>query len=132
MCSFNWGLSVTNSSERALKLLESEPFLKEERARARKLTHGIEGFGSFGLRFSSTDAALKNSSFKIYGKCNSHCNENSSIKEGTRRAQQTHGDINSVQKEPENDSGSRLGYAGDQDHPFCDDANQSIASLLSD
>ncbi|KAE7996785.1 hypothetical protein FH972_001476 [Carpinus fangiana] len=118
---FNWGLSVTNSSERVLKLLESEPFLKEERARARKLTHGIEGYGSFGLRFSSTDAALKNSSFKTYGRCSSHYNESFSIKEGARR-------------EPENDSGSGQGiedgYA-EEDHPFCDNADQTIASLLS-
>lgn len=121
-------------SERVLKLLESEPFLKEERGRARKLTHGIQGFGSFGFWSSSTEATLKNSCFEIYERCNSLYNEKSSIKEGTRRARQTHQDLNSVPKEPENDSGSRQGlgdgYAG-EDHPFCNNANQTVASLLS-
>jgi hypothetical protein len=133
-CSFNWGLRVRSLSERVLKLLESEPFLKEERGRARKLTHGIQGFGSFGLWSSSTEATLKNSCFEIYGRCNPHYNENSSIREGTRRARQTHQDLHSVPKEPENDSGSGQGlgdgYAG-EDHPFCNNANRTVASLIS-
>jgi hypothetical protein len=133
-CSFNWGLRVRSLSERVLKLLESEPFLKEERGRARKLTHGIQGFGSFGLWSSSTEATLKNSCFEIYGRCNPHYNENSSIREGSRRARQTHQDLNSVPKEPENDSGSGQGlgdgYAG-EDHPFCNNANRTVASLIS-
>ncbi|KAK7859205.1 epsin-2 [Quercus suber] len=58
-----------------LKLLESETLLKEERARARKLTHGIEGFGSFSQRSSSKDAIMKDSSFQRFGRSNSHCNE---------------------------------------------------------
>ncbi|KAL2541723.1 ENTH/VHS family protein [Abeliophyllum distichum] len=45
---FNWGLSVQKKSERILNLLEDRPYLKEERAKARKLTFGIKGFGSFG------------------------------------------------------------------------------------
>jgi epsin len=133
-CSFNWGLRVRSLSERVLKLLESEPFLKEERGRARKLTHGIQGFGSFCLWSSSTEATLKNSCFEIYGRCNPHYNENSSIREGTRRARQTHQDLHSVPKEPENDSGSGQGlgdgYAG-EDHPFCNNANRTVASLIS-
>lgn len=44
---FNWGLCVKNLSEKVLKLLESETLHKEERARASKLTHRIERFGSF-------------------------------------------------------------------------------------
>ncbi|XP_076947870.1 uncharacterized protein LOC143619936 [Bidens hawaiensis] len=48
---FNWGLRVREKSERILKLLEEDQtFLKEERCRARKLTSGIKGFGSFTQR----------------------------------------------------------------------------------
>ncbi|KVI06942.1 ENTH/VHS-like protein [Cynara cardunculus var. scolymus] len=47
-CRFNWGLRVREKSERILKLLdEDRSFLKQERSRARKLTSGIKGFGSF-------------------------------------------------------------------------------------
>ncbi|GFP96751.1 enth domain-containing protein c794.11c [Phtheirospermum japonicum] len=44
---FNWGMSVKKKSERVMNLLEDRSYLKEERARARKLTVGIKGFGSF-------------------------------------------------------------------------------------
>ncbi|KAJ9545602.1 hypothetical protein OSB04_025309 [Centaurea solstitialis] len=45
---FNWGLRVREKSDRILKLLdEDQSFLKQERSRARKLTSGIKGFGSF-------------------------------------------------------------------------------------
>nr|XP_016496220.1 PREDICTED: epsin-2-like [Nicotiana tabacum] len=47
---FNWGLSVRNMSERIIMLLEDRSFLKEERDRARKVTVGIKGFGSFCKR----------------------------------------------------------------------------------
>ncbi|KAG8390883.1 hypothetical protein BUALT_Bualt01G0129900 [Buddleja alternifolia] len=44
---FNWGLCVKNKCERIKQLLEDGSYLKEERARAMKLTFGIKGFGSF-------------------------------------------------------------------------------------
>ncbi|KAI3758011.1 hypothetical protein L6452_05557 [Arctium lappa] len=48
---FNWGLRVREKSDRILKLLdEDQSFLKQERSRARKLTSGIKGFGSFTQR----------------------------------------------------------------------------------
>ncbi|MBA0774487.1 hypothetical protein Gotri_009694 [Gossypium trilobum] len=47
------------------------PVLKEERARARKLTRGIQGFGSFSYRSSSEQGNLKDSS---YGRSNSDFN----------------------------------------------------------
>lgn len=50
---FNWGLCVRKLSNKILMLLESESFLKEERARARKLTMGIKGFGSNNGRSNS-------------------------------------------------------------------------------
>ncbi|KAI7732084.1 hypothetical protein M8C21_031363 [Ambrosia artemisiifolia] len=50
---FNWGLNVRTKSERILKFLNDSSMLKEERARARKLSRGIEGFGSFNHRNAS-------------------------------------------------------------------------------
>lgn len=131
---FNWGLSVKNLSERVLMLLESETLLKEERARARKLTHGIKGFGSFThSRSSSIDASMKDSSLQTYGRCNSHYNDHQH-KEKTRREQHTYEGISSVPKEPENDSDPWVGF-GDgytiEDHPFCDNKKQTGALLLS-
>ncbi|KAM7460295.1 hypothetical protein LguiB_036343 [Lonicera macranthoides] len=62
---FNRGSSVRKRSERMLKLLEEEQrsFLKEERARARKITNGIKGFGSFYERSSGLDGNLKESTY---------------------------------------------------------------------
>ncbi|MCE7766881.1 hypothetical protein GQL56_30105, partial [Pseudomonas putida] len=50
---FNWGLNVRNKSERILKLLENGQLLKDERNTARKISRGIEGFGSFNIRTNS-------------------------------------------------------------------------------
>lgn len=73
---FNWGLTVRKKSERILKLLEKGPLLKEERHRARKLTRGIEGFGSFCQRTSSAEGILRHSSsLGGYGRCNSQFND---------------------------------------------------------
>lgn len=69
---FNWGIAVRKKSERILKLLEKGPVLKEERDRARKLTRGIKGFGSFCHRTATeTDGVLNDSSSSLYGRCNS-------------------------------------------------------------
>lgn len=68
---FNWGLAVRKKSERVLKFLEKGPLLKEERERARKLTRGIQGFGSFCQRTCSTQSTPEDFSFKPYGRCNS-------------------------------------------------------------
>ncbi|XP_059660736.1 ENTH domain-containing protein C794.11c-like [Cornus florida] len=72
---FNWGLNVRNKSERILKLLERGSLLKEERDRARKLTRGIEGFGSFCQRTSSAQV-LQESSIGTYGSCDSQFSDN--------------------------------------------------------
>lgn len=71
---FNWGLQVKNKAERVLKLLEKGPLLKEERARARKISRGIQGFGSFNLSWPSShgtgaascDYARSNSHYEDY------------------------------------------------------------------
>ena len=55
---FNWGLTVRKKSERILKLLQKGPLLKEERDRARKLTRGIQGFGSFTHKSSSSEQGI--------------------------------------------------------------------------
>ncbi|EEF28276.1 epsin-3 [Ricinus communis] len=74
---FNWGLAVRKKSERILKLLEKENLLKEERNRARKLTRGIQGFGSFCQRSSSTQI-LQNASHGAFARSNSQFNEHDS------------------------------------------------------
>ncbi|KAI3450409.1 hypothetical protein Pfo_007074 [Paulownia fortunei] len=72
---FNWGLNVRQKSERILKLLEKGPLLKEERDKARKISRGIEGFGSFCLRNSSGQQILQESSLKGFDRCNSEFND---------------------------------------------------------
>lgn len=68
-------------SERVVKLVEDEAFFREERARARNLTRGIEGFGSFSLQRSSfIDSSFKELSFNTYERCNSHHNDHQSCK----------------------------------------------------
>ena len=85
-----------------MKLLEKGPLLKEERDRARKLTRGIQGFGSFSHRPSSAESVLRESpSFTTFGRSNSQFNsqenqENqfSNSKKGlckeVQRSQQSH------------------------------------------
>ncbi|KAH6828383.1 ENTH/VHS family protein [Perilla frutescens var. hirtella] len=65
---FNWGLNVRKKSERILKLLVKGPLLKEERDKARKVSRGIQGFGSFCLRTSSDQ---ESSLVKSFDRCNS-------------------------------------------------------------
>ncbi|XP_059315245.1 epsin-3 [Lycium ferocissimum] len=72
---FNWGLNVRKKSERILKLLESGQLLKEERNKARKISRGIEGFGSFNIRTSSGEGILEESTIKPYGRSNSQFND---------------------------------------------------------
>lgn len=68
---FNWGLTVRKKSERVLKLLEKGPLLREERDRVRKVSRGIEGFGSFNHKWSSDGAGAEQPQ-DLFRKCNSH------------------------------------------------------------
>ncbi|XP_019178632.1 PREDICTED: clathrin interactor 1 isoform X2 [Ipomoea nil] len=68
---FNWGLNVRKKSERVLQLLENEKLLKEERDKARKITRGIEGFGSFSHRTHAGEGLKEESTPEPYRKCNS-------------------------------------------------------------
>ncbi|XP_057751163.1 epsin-3 [Arachis stenosperma] len=54
---FNWGLNVRKKSERIITLLEEATLLKEERNRARRLSRGIQGFGSFCQRSTTKTPA---------------------------------------------------------------------------
>lgn len=66
---FNWGLSVRRKSEKVLRLLEKGDLLKEERKRARELSRGIQGFGSFNRKPSKNEVLQESSSCR---KCNSN------------------------------------------------------------
>ncbi|XP_059623823.1 clathrin interactor EPSIN 1-like [Cornus florida] len=68
---FNWGLNVRKKSERILKLLEKGSVLKQERDKARKLSRGIEGFGSYSERSFSAQRILTESERLGYGRCHS-------------------------------------------------------------
>ncbi|KAF9675341.1 hypothetical protein SADUNF_Sadunf09G0022100 [Salix dunnii] len=68
---FNWGLAVRKKSERILNLLEEGPLLKKERERARRVTRGIQGFGSFCHSSSSARGILQESSNGTFGRSNS-------------------------------------------------------------
>lgn len=68
---FNWGLTVKKKSERVLKLLERGTFLKEEREKARRLTHGIKGFGSLNRNLPSTSNDKMDHEQNLFGRSNS-------------------------------------------------------------
>ncbi|WMV13160.1 hypothetical protein MTR67_006545 [Solanum verrucosum] len=68
---FNWRSSVRNMSERVIKLLEDKSFLKKERGRARKVTVGIKGFGSFCKRPVSSEENMKEAISERYLRSNS-------------------------------------------------------------
>ncbi|MED6133654.1 hypothetical protein PIB30_030174 [Stylosanthes scabra] len=76
---FNWGLNVRKKSERIITLLEEATLLKEERNRARRLSRGIQGFGSFSQRSTTTTtqahAILREKSLPTtLARCNSESN----------------------------------------------------------
>ncbi|KAJ8439883.1 hypothetical protein Cgig2_003949 [Carnegiea gigantea] len=66
-----------DSSERVLKLLEKGALLKVERENARKLTRGIQGFGSFsGVGRSTTPLKESSTAFgRSHSQFNEHGNE---------------------------------------------------------
>lgn len=53
---FDWGQSIQRKAERILELLNQEKLLKEERNRARRVSRGITGSGSFSSRTASSPA----------------------------------------------------------------------------
>ncbi|GMI72566.1 hypothetical protein HRI_000925900 [Hibiscus trionum] len=126
---FNWGLSVRKLSERILKLLENESFLKEERSRARKLRIGIKGFGRFNQISSSNDQSFNNngrfgSQLYFHQKDEEEedyfweFKERFPSKKGIKNYSLTPWKV--------------LEDNGEKEHPFCEDEKKDIAeSLLS-
>lgn len=80
-CRFNWGLNVRTKSKRILKFLNELSLLKEERARARKLSRGIEGFGSFNHRVSLENGVFQQSFNDKYKRSNSQFIEHQNLEE---------------------------------------------------
>ncbi|KAJ4971807.1 hypothetical protein NE237_004906 [Protea cynaroides] len=143
---FNWGLTVRNKSERLLRLLEKGPLLKEERNRARKISRGIEGFGSFSHRFSSTVAtSFRDSSLKIYER--SHSDFTDEGQSEIRKEQLEEKKTPTEELIPElheldwkQDSKPllddqkdevKVGFSFDEDHPFINSGLQTTNSLIS-
>ncbi|MED6146106.1 hypothetical protein PIB30_031590 [Stylosanthes scabra] len=130
---FNWGLSVRKLSERILKLLRSNEFYKEERARARELSRGIKGFGSFNRKSSVTAEGMNDLNSKFYGRSNSnydhHQHEGYITSDGNRRYSQVHKNKESKLLE----DNPKLGEEDNiEEHPFIiDQEKQTSASLLS-
>ncbi|KAK6935873.1 ENTH domain [Dillenia turbinata] len=90
---FNWGLTVRKKSERVLMLLSKGPILKEERDRARKVTRGIQGFGSFNHRSTPVQRILQESSSfgGAYGRCNSFINQTNDENENPENVELVYG-----------------------------------------
>ncbi|XP_040992230.1 epsin-3-like [Juglans microcarpa x Juglans regia] len=99
---FDWGLAVRKKSERILKLVEKGPLLKEERDRARNVTRGIQGFGSFSQQSSPAKGMLtESSSVTTFGRSNSQFNSqenqdnqfsisNKGLTKEVKKSQQSH------------------------------------------
>ncbi|GAB2274361.1 hypothetical protein Dimus_009125 [Dionaea muscipula] len=75
---FNWGLAVRKKAERVAEMLERGPVLKEERNRARSVTRGIQGFGSFSEKRPSSSPHESD----YYGRSHSQFNEHGNEEEG--------------------------------------------------
>ncbi|MCD7467123.1 hypothetical protein HAX54_004397 [Datura stramonium] len=138
---FNWGLSVRKMSERVMELLEDRNLLKEERQRARKVTVGIKGFGSFYKRPISGEESMKDAISERYLRSNSHftdcqnkedqimTSENRfSCKQRLGSALIIHNDKKNMEGVMDNQSSDAMEW--DQ-HPFCHRENHTRVSLLS-
>ncbi|KAI9081959.1 hypothetical protein K1719_036221 [Acacia pycnantha] len=153
---FNWGLNVRKKADRILKLLEEGHVLKEERDRARKLSRGIQGFGSFCQRSSKQSSSSSASFPRSNSDFSSHEDQNSNSNGGQNDAaqnqmlQKSETSINenvapnrdelhlwNLKREsnPLLDRGnedSRLGiFKGEDDHPFHATEKHASVSLLS-
>ncbi|KAK2637517.1 hypothetical protein Ddye_032309 [Dipteronia dyeriana] len=135
---FNWGLRVRKLSERILELLESDQAqLNEERSRARKLTRGIKGFGSFRQRCSTTNESCLGdySSSTSYGRCNSDqleyksCLEekevNKKVQVVTEKQKQKHQNSKHFWVRADQEDGYSI-----ENHPLCEDELETTTTLL--
>ncbi|WCJ19609.1 ENTH/VHS family protein [Euphorbia peplus] len=138
---FNWGLSVQNLCARILKLLESELFLKDERAKARKITRGIQGFGSFSQRSDDTNLKesnkfWKSSSFSFHSNRNDNYEDDYSLKKNYKDDYVLLASEDSFSTAKMYENGGRISredeYTGLEEHPFCfTDTHTTKAALLS-
>lgn len=127
--------------KRLSKLLNKGPLLKEERERARKISRGIEGFGSFCLRTLSD----QESSLKTFERSNSqfidrsnqeglssneidlvHTNTNT---ESSRT--QLHIEPSKPLLSEQRDESSGMNTSTNDHHPFDDAEHLTCLSLLS-
>ncbi|OMO58987.1 hypothetical protein CCACVL1_25184 [Corchorus capsularis] len=128
----NW-----RASYNALVLLEhlltheNEAFLKEERARARKLTMGIKGFGSFSQLSSPRDGRFDSQLFYEDHQNEKENNflefkENFSSKEEIKITEE-----NQNKEMKSKSSGINGGIESEREHPFCEDEQETAESLIS-
>ncbi|KAI3678325.1 hypothetical protein L6452_37612 [Arctium lappa] len=112
---FNWGVNVRMKSERILKFLNESSALKEERSKARKLSRGIEGFGSFNHRVSSDHGVLQQSFLDKYKRSNSQFIENGFHEENqiSPMIRGENSESRNPIKKPTHDSGSSDGFGDD-------------------
>ncbi|KAH0648940.1 hypothetical protein KY285_034188 [Solanum tuberosum] len=129
---FNWGSSVRNMSERVIKLLQDGTFLKKERERARKVTVGIKGFGSFCKRPVSSEESMNEAISERYLRSNSgftdcHNKENQIMAPDKGfSCKQKLGKSWNIESVIDDTIGDAMEW---NQHPFYD--NHSRASLLS-
>ncbi|XP_049380427.1 uncharacterized protein LOC125845053 [Solanum stenotomum] len=147
---FNWGLNVRKKSERILKLLEDGQLLKEERNKSRKISRGIEGFGSFNIR--RTTSSEEESAIKPYGRSNSQFNHHENdddddelqvsekvddeylVKENIAPSDEMHkwnfkGESKALLDEQREEP--RMVFSSEEDHPFRETDRLTSVSLLS-
>ncbi|KAK4709028.1 hypothetical protein R3W88_029953 [Solanum pinnatisectum] len=146
---FNWGLNVRKKSERILKLLEDGQLLKEERNKSRKISRGIEGFGSFNIR--RTTSSGEESAIKPYGRSNSQFNHHENddddelqvsekvddeylVKENKAPSDEMHkwnfkGESKALLDEQKEEP--RMVFSSEEDHPFRETDRLTSVSLLS-
>lgn len=132
-------MSVKNKSDRVINLLQDRSYLKEERARARKLTVGIKGFGSFNnqvpVHESSDDDAdcnriLRTKSLFFGGHHHLH-NQDAALKASLLGSDEYTKLLVNNNRIGENDNTRGCSHAMEEDHPFWDMEHQTRVSLLS-
>ncbi|XP_057789102.1 ENTH domain-containing protein C794.11c-like [Salvia miltiorrhiza] len=132
---FNWGLSVKNKSERVVDLLQDRSYLKEERARARKLTVGIKGFGSFNHTQSSGNDDGDNDHHPVFRSkslfLGGHRHRDAAAKANLLGSDE-YTKLLATNMMAENDSNIKgCSHPIEEDHPFWDKEHQTRVSLLS-
>ncbi|KAK4425226.1 Clathrin interactor EPSIN 2 [Sesamum alatum] len=135
---FDWGLSVKKKSERVIELLEDRAYLKEERARARKLTFGINGFGSFSQNTTSNNDTKSHTVLRSNSLLFGDHHHDFEV-ETNLLASDEHSNLLATNKKKTADDNLKgwshtyrsHGYVTEEDHPFWDKEHQTRVSLLS-